>query len=164
MQGRSDYNRGFAERVGWGCPLVYTPRMLAIFLAYEPIIYPDIYTHACFLVSDPSSCTHTLLDKPTMLVQWWWWWWWWWYMGLLTEPQLCDFRQTVWLSIGIASITETTSHPECRKLSRFCQLPSVNQHTYRIHISCLWDVYELTRIFGTVRDTFQKFWSGIKFI
>jgi len=48
---------------GWGggCPLVYTPRMLAIFLSYEPIIYPDIYTHACFLVSDPSSCTHNII-------------------------------------------------------------------------------------------------------
>jgi len=76
---------------------------------------------------------------------------------MLTEPQLCDFRQTVWLSIGIARITETTSHPACRKLARFYQLPSGDQHTYLIHISWAWDVYELTRIFGIVRHTFQLF-------
>lgn len=58
---------------GWGVrgPLVYRACMLAIFLAYEPIIYTEIYTHACFLACAPSFCTHktTLLDKPTMLVQ-----------------------------------------------------------------------------------------------
>lgn len=33
--------------------------------------YPEIYTHACLLVSNPFSYTHktTLLDKPTVLVQ-----------------------------------------------------------------------------------------------